>query len=244
MSNSPKTSPAPPGPAAADSLSGDLLWAYVLPFGAYLGLTAVEAQGWHGLSYPVAYTLKLACVVGLLWWFRDAYPRFSSRGVGWGVVAGLVGIVVWLVGDRVQGAIPGLNSLVEGWLGQRVGFNPFPDETRTTGQWVFLGIRLLGLCLVVPLMEEIFWRGFLARFLIRDQFTLVPEGTFTPASFGLVVAGFVAVHPELLAATAWGILINLLWRRTANLWACIAMHAITNALLGAWILGRHEWRLW
>ncbi len=93
-------------------------------------------------------------------------------------------------------------------------------------------------------MEEIFWRGFLARYLIKEQFTTVPQGVFTPASFAIVTALFVAVHPELLAATAWGVLINLLYRQTANVWACVVMHGVTNALLGAWILKTGDWRLW
>ena len=234
----PESAPAKP-PRASDPLL-----AYVLPFGAYLGMTALESQAWTGLSYQAVYTLKLIVVLGLLWWFRRAYPAPSTRGVAWGVVLGILGIVVWLGLDRLQAAIPGLNSLVEQWLGKREGFQPFPDATRTPGQWLFLGIRLLGLCAVVPVMEEIFLRGFLARYLINEQFTTVPEGTFTVTSFLVVTAGFVAVHPELLAAAAWGALINLLWLRTKNVWACVAMHATTNALLGAWILTRSDWRLW
>ena len=59
-----------------------------------------------------------------------------------------------------------------------------------------------------------------------------------------MTALFTLVHPELLAALVWGAAINLLLYRTRNLWACVAMHATTNALLGVYILATNSWELW
>jgi len=97
---------------------------------------------------------------------------------------------------------------------------------------------------IVPVMEEVFWRGFLARYLLADDFRNAPQGVFTPLSFLMVTLAFASVHPEILAAIAWGTMINLLYRRTANLWACVVMHAVTNGLLGGYILATGNWHLW
>lgn len=228
----------------APKSGGDVV-AYVAPFIVYVLLTSVESKGWLGLGYEAWYSLKAVAVAGTLLWYRRAYPSFSTRGLPLGVAAGVVGIVVWLVLARVQELIPGLNDWIASFLGSRSEYNPFGEEGATAAQIGFVAVRLIGLAVIVPVMEEMLWRGFLARYLINsDDFSAVPQGTFTASSFAIVTAAFVAVHPELLAATAWGILINLLYRRTQNVWACVAMHAVTNALLGGWILATGAWKLW
>ena len=103
---------------------------------------------------------------------------------------------------------------------------------------------MLGLAVVVPLMEEVFWRGFLIRYLVNDDFESVPQGTYTPLSFWVVVLLFTLAHPELLAAAIWCAGINLVLYRTKNLWACIVAHAVTNLLLGVYILASGAWVLW
>ncbi|HTI49696.1 MAG TPA: CPBP family glutamic-type intramembrane protease, partial [Planctomycetaceae bacterium] len=72
----------------------------------------------------------------------------------------------------------------------------------------------------------------------------VPPGVFTRFSFVVVTLAFASVHPELLAALAWGALVNAVYYKTANLWACVVMHAVTNGLLGAYILATANWQLW
>ena len=220
------------------------LWAYVGPFVAYMVLTSIEGKGWLGLPYEAWYSLKVLVVLGLLWQFYREWPRWNTRGVGLGVALGILGVVLWLALDRLQELIPGLSALVTSIMGTREGFDPFSRQGVSLNSIAFLLVRLTGLALVVPIMEEIFWRGFLARFLIDEKFTQVPQGQFTTLSFWIVTAAFVAVHPELLAALAWGALVNWLYHKTGNIWACVAMHAVTNLLLGAWILVTGDWRLW
>jgi CAAX prenyl protease-like protein len=126
----------------------------------------------------------------------------------------------------------------------RVGYDPFSSDGSAVARGTFIAVRLTEMVLIVPVMEELFWRGFLARYLIDDDFENVPQGVFTRYSFVLVTLAFASVHPEILAAITWGAMINLLYQRTANLWACVVMHAITNGLLGAYILATGNWHLW
>ena len=218
--------------------------AYVAPFVAYMLFTSIEGKGWLGIPYEGWYCLKVLVVLGLLWHFHRQWPRWSSNGLGLGALMGVAGLVLWLALDWLQGVIPGLNAMVASLLGNREGFQPFETHGVTLHSIAFVLVRLTGLALVVPIMEEIFWRGFLARYLIDEKFTQVRQGTFTTQSFWIVTAAFVAVHPELLAALAWGALINWLYKQTGNVWACVVMHAVTNLLLGGWILTTGDWRLW
>lgn len=217
---------------------------YVVPFLAYVVPTSFESSGVVGLSYESIYTLKALLSAVLLWTFRRSYPPFSTAGFRLAVLAGLVGVVVWIVLAHVQTLIPGFTALVEKILGSRAGFDPFAADGSAARRIAFIALRLTGLAVIVPLMEEIFWRGFLARYLIDEDFRNVPQGKFTRFTFAAVTVAFATVHPELLAALAWGALVNEVYRRTANLWACVVMHAVTNALLGAYVLATGNWQLW
>lgn len=229
--------------ASADKFNRSIL-AWVAPFAVFMVLTMLETQKWLGVGYEVLYTVKAVVVAALLLHFRREYPPFSATGTGLAVVAGVIGCAVWIALDSLQGMIPGVPALVSQVFGSRAGYDPWGEEGFSLLRCVFVGIRLFGLAVVVPVMEEIFWRGFLARYLISDDFRNVPQGQFTAASFAIVTLAFAAVHPEVLAAIAWGAMINLLYQRTANVWACVVMHAVTNMLLGIYILTTGHWQLW
>lgn len=219
--------------------------AYVLPFALFLLLTTLEGWGPLAEVYPVVYTAKVIIVAAAWWYFRKQYPAPSARGLGIGVVVGVLGIGVWVVLSRwvPSWSLPGIPA---DWLsgGTRMGFNPWEAIETPVGQWLFVLIRLAGLAVVVPLMEEVFWRGFLARWLISDDFERIPVGTYSHVSFAVVTIAFALAHPEFLAALIWGAAVNGLLYYTKNLWTCIVAHAVTNALLGAYVLASGAWELW
>jgi CAAX prenyl protease-like protein len=135
------------------------------------------------------------------------------------------------------------------WLGfpaRRYGFDPEFFGASGCSYALNLGVRLLRLVVVVPLIEEIFWRGFLLRYLIDEDFTRVPFGTFSWKSFCIVSAAFCLEHspPDWPAALATGILYNFLACRTRNLAACVFAHAVTNFLLGIYVLHTRQWGFW
>lgn len=219
--------------------------AYVAPFLLYVIPTMIETKGWLGIPYEAICTLKGVLSAGAMWMLRSHYPKFSTKGFGIAVVAGFVGLIAWVLLDKLQNEVAIIRQLT-GWLfdGSRAGFDPFADGGLTAARAAFVAVRLIELTLIVPLMEEFFWRGFLSRYLIADDFQNVPHGRFTPISMLIVTLAFASAHPELLAAIVWGLMINRLYQKTENLWACIVMHAITNGLLGAYILLTQSWNLW
>jgi CAAX prenyl protease-like protein len=109
-----------------------------------------------------------------------------------------------------------------------------------------LGCRFLRLVIVVPLVEEIFWRGFLLRWLIDADFTKVPLGTFEWKSFLIVAVLFMLEHApaDWPAAILTGALFNLVAVRTRSLSSCVLVHAITNLLLGIFILRTGQTGFW
>jgi CAAX prenyl protease-like protein len=126
------------------------------------------------------------------------------------------------------------------------GFNPGFFGDRGWPYWLNLGTRFLRLVVVVPLLEEIFWRGFLLRYLIDEDFVRVPMGAFSWLSFTVVAVGFCFEHsmPDWPAAFLTGALYNLVAYRTRSLSSCVLAHAVTNALLGAYVLRTGQWGFW
>lgn len=218
------------------------LFAFVGPFAVFMVMTWLEGRPELKPHYPFVYPAKIALVCIVLFAGRKLWPPFASRGLLLGVLVGAVGLPVWVLLAKVD-LLSLLPEPIGGWIaGSRSGLDPTEFDGPTLG--AIITVRLLGLALVVPLMEELFWRGFLMRFFIAEPFQKVPIGTYTRSSFIIVTLAFVAAHPEIVAALVWGAAINVLLYRTKNLWACMAMHATTNALLGAYILATGSWHLW
>lgn len=214
--------------------------AYLLPFALFLALGVFESIESLRSYYPWIYTVKIA-LVALAWWsLRGNYPRPRARGVGMGIAFGVVGLVLW-----VGLAAESLDRFLPSWLaGTRVAYDPFAEIPSQAGAASFLLVRFFGLALVVPLVEEVVWRGLALRWLVDESFERVPIGTFTPWSFAVVTVLFALVHPEILAALVWGALANGVVYLTKNLWAAIAMHITTNLLLGIYVLKTGKWFLW
>jgi len=209
--------------------------AYVAPMAAFVLLTQLEPRS--GAAYPWLYTAKIALVAGLMTVFRrawrDARPRPGALLPG--ILVGLAVFAEWVLIERF---VPYPR------LGARTGFNPFQAIQDPLQRGAFLAARFWGLVLLVPLMEELFWRSFLLRWLSRPQFNGVPIGEFTWGAFWLVAAGFALAHPEWLPALICAVAYGLLLRRTRSLYACVVAHSVTNLALGAHVVATGAWHLW
>jgi uncharacterized protein len=231
--------------------------AYTLPFALFMLGLVVEGLDFAKSYYPYVHTAKLVAVTLAIGWGWRYYPALKLRGLSLGLLLGAVGGVIWIVlctWSFEQRILPQLVELLASWLNwpelkewlrpaSRTAYDPFTQLGSYQG-WIFSIVRLFGLVLVVPIMEEVFWRGFLNRYLVDEDWQRVPWGRFTRFSFSLVTLAFVLAHTEWTAALVWGVGINLVLIWTRNLWACIAAHAASNAVLGYYILAYDQWRLW
>jgi CAAX prenyl protease-like protein len=136
-------------------------------------------------------------------------------------------------------------ALSEGWTTfsvEREGFRPVAADGRT--DWLLAALRLFGLALVVPVMEELFWRSFLMRWIERRDFLAVDPRRVGALAFALSSALFALEHSQWLAGLVAGAAYAWLYRRTGNLWIPVLSHAVTNGTLGFWILATGNWRFW
>jgi CAAX prenyl protease-like protein len=109
---------------------------------------------------------------------------------------------------------------------------------------LFLAVRFAGLAAIVPLIEEMFLRGFLMRYFARADWWNVPIGTPDRIGVAAAIVLPVLMHPqEALAAVIWFGAVAWLVIRTRNVWDCVAAHAITNLLLGIYVVASGEWWL-
>ena len=219
--------------------------ANLAPFLAFLlilGLGEVVAHLGDGRAFwvfnqPRYWVFPLQTVVCAVLLIRG-WPYYELRApkkLLFSVGIGILALLLWIAPQE--------------WLGapQRTdGFDP--TFFGATG-WPYaanLAVRFLRLVVIVPLLEEIFWRGFLLRYLINEDFTRVPFGTFSWLSFGIVTAGFCIEHspPDYPAAILTGMLYNLVAYRTRSLSSCVLTHAVTNALLGIYVLRTGQWGFW
>lgn len=202
-------------------------------------------------GYPVAYSclaVALCLVMVGLWLSLPKEQRSKSKPhlrIWPGIIVGLAGIALW-IGLCELDLERSIGQFLPKFLrpGERVGYNPFEELSTVGSAWTFIGFRLLGIALVVPIAEELFWRGFLLRWLIDPEWERVPIGEYTFASCMIVTLMFTLAHPEWLAAATYCLLINglLYWKR--DLWLCIVAHAVSNLALVVYVLNFEQWELW
>ncbi|QDS96980.1 CAAX prenyl protease-related protein [Adhaeretor mobilis] len=196
--------------------------------------------------YPVVYTVKIALVIAAMIAVWPGYRTFPFHVSPLAIVVGVVGVVLWIVLCKLDLEVMLLKPIGLGWLveaGERSAFNPL-EQLKDTPLWAFgfLAIRLIGLAIVVPVIEEFFLRGLVMRFVVNDNFDRVPFGYVTPLAIIAGTAVPMLMHPaELLAAFVWFSLITWLMVRTKNIWDCVVAHAVTNLLLGIYVIATGEW---
>ena len=202
----------------------------VPPFLGHLG-----SQFWLRSAEYWIYPLQtILCAVLLVRFWREY--DFHQVAKIW--LIGVLGVLVFLLWISPQQFF--------GFSARRDGFDPNVFAGQGLLYWPTITLRLVRLVVVVPLVEEIFWRGFLLRFLINERFETVPFGAFSWTSF-IVVAGlfgFSHAPPDWVAAVITGAIYNIVAYQTKSLLACVLTHAITNLLLGIWILQTQQWGFW
>lgn len=219
------------------------LAAYGVPFLIFLaGLALVAAlknpsAAALGLRHPEywVYPLQTVFCAGALVFYWKQYDFGKRGGWGLGLAAGVLVLGIWVAPQALLGG-----------AARTEGFDPTVFAEGSLVYWLTLGARFMRLVVIVPLVEELFWRGFLMRYLIRDDFTEIAVGTFRWNSFLLVAVFFMFGHqsPDWPAALACGVIYNFVVVRTGSLSASVLAHAVTNLGLGCYIMLTRQWGFW
>ena len=200
-----------------------------------LALKKIGNLFWLSSAEYWIYPAQTISCGGLLIWFRREYDFGRPRHI---ILIALVGVIVFLLWISPQQFL--------GAPKRSTGFNPDIFQASAMAYWTATLLRFLRLVVVVPLVEEIFWRGFLLRFLIDENFDRVRFGTFSWLSFMVVTLAFSLSHSKAdwPAALLTGMVYNGVAYRTKSLSSCILTHAITNLFLGLWIMKTKQWGFW
>jgi uncharacterized protein len=232
-----------PSTSRGETPTADML-PYVLPMFAYVALGGLESylpqvdSHPSPVWYPIAYGIRVVIVGAMAWYYRstwrDLRPFPTVTSIVLGVVSGLIVTALWVGLDELYPALP--------FLGKRVSFDPTPmSHAARVG---FYAVRLIGLVVLVPLIEELFWRSFLIRWLIDPDFRRVPIGRVTLFSAAATSVLFAVAHPEWLPALLTGLLWAWLLHQTRSLSACLISHVVANLALGIYVIQFGAWRFW
>jgi CAAX prenyl protease-like protein len=229
-------------PIAVFTLAGVMEPSPDAPGGNLLGLAIPYS------AYPLVYTAKIALTLAAMAFVFPGYRQFRRPPGLLAVLVGAAGVVVWVGLWRLSNLL-GLTNLLDHWLGysQRPAFDPLGQLASSPAwAWTFLAVRFFGLVVVVPVIEEFFLRGFLLRLVVDQDWSQVPFGAVNRAAVAVSVILPMLWHQpaEYLAAAAWFGMITWLMVRTRNPWDCVLAHAVTNLLLGVYVVVWHEWTLW
>ncbi len=212
---------------------------YVAPFVAFL-LATVVGHGrppGPGFWYPVSVALGIAF---LLLFSRQVLTIRISRFAG-SILLGAAIFAVWVAPDLLWPSYRTHLLFQNGLTGEV--HSHLPDFLRTS-VW-FLALRAGSSVLLVPLVEELFWRAWLMRYAVSKDFERVPFGTYSAPAFWITAALFASEHgPYWDVGLLAGIAYNWWMVRTRSLGDCILAHTVTNALLAAYVIGGGHWQYW
>lgn len=213
---------------------------YILPFAVFMVWLGV------GPALPVSPRVEaiirvtvLLAVIALV--ARPVLSFRMERPIGT-LLVGVGVFVLWILPDQLM---PGYRDsvLFQNALTGRVE-SSMAVEART--DLVVILLRFLRAALIVPIVEELFWRGWLPRWIdASDDFRRRPLGAFTTFSFVATVILFGMEHgPFWDVGIAAGIIYNWWMIKTRSLGDLIWCHAVTNACLSGWVVLAGQWQYW
>ena len=191
--------------------------AQILPFFVFV-LSALLVSTFTedaGAYYPVRALAMAAALLAVWPYLRQLYWRVDS----FAVAAGIFVAAYWIYFAPSNDDFP-----------PYAGFGP-----------VFVSIwivcRIVGTSLFVPVIEELFFRGYLLDRLSPKQ---APVWRVIAAVL-ISSALFAALHGRFAEAAAAGVIFALVKLRKNNVADAIVAHMIANALIAAWAVWMQDW---
>ena len=211
-----------------------------VPFVVFMALLALRGYlpDSFGIDARWIYGAQTLIVAGLLATYRRSYGELvrqtlpDAREAGRAIVVGIAVFAVWV---RLDAPWMQLGEATATFV---------PLDAAGQPIWPLIALRLAGAALVVPVMEELFWRSFLMRWVQHPGFERVDPQTVGYKAVLLSTFVFTLAHTLWLAAVIAGLAYALLYRRTGKLWTAVIAHAVTNGLLGLWVIWSGRWEFW
>jgi uncharacterized protein len=218
--------------------------ARVAPYIIFVALTALQGQ----FGDASRYWFYLAKTIVGIWLVWAMWPAVKELRWTFSIEAVLVGvgvIVLWIALDPYYPKLDELFPKFFGRSGPTKLWNPHEQFGAGSAlAWAIIAARVLGSTLIVPPLEETFFRSFLYRNVVQKDFEQVSLKTFRFGAFLITSVIFGFIHREWLAGILCGMAYQWLVLRKGHLGDAMTAHAISNFLLGAWVVYKGAWEFW
>ncbi|MFN7923435.1 MAG: CAAX prenyl protease-related protein [Bryobacteraceae bacterium] len=211
---------------------------WVLPMAVFILFLAIGDV--FGLG-PWEYVLRCIVLSAVLVIFSRRVIDLRVNFIWASIALGFAVFAIWIAPDLL---IPGYRThwLFQNSITGKVSSSMASNHQQDTWVLVFRAVRAV---ILVPIIEELFWRGWLMRWLVDRDFEKVPLGTYTGEAFWLPALLFAAEHgPYWEVGLAAGIAFNWWMVRSKSLGDCILAHAAANAALSAYVVLAGKWEYW
>jgi CAAX prenyl protease-like protein len=185
--------------------------------------------------------LRVTVMTAVLWFIARPVIDLRVRNLVATVAIGIAVFVVWIAPDLL------FKGYRHFWLFENA-LTGKAETSMSSGaalNWPVLALRMIRAVVIVPIIEELFWRAWMMRWLIDNDFEKVPLGKYTAQSFWIVAVLFASEHGAYWdVGLAAGIIYNWWMVRTRSLGDLILAHAVTNGILGAYVIAFGKWEYW
>lgn len=217
--------------------------ARALPFLVWVILTSLQGKFGAASAYWI-YAAKTLIGAWMIWEVRRVILElrwtFNARSIG-------VGAILFALWVGLDGQHPTLGQLFSKSSPQEhAAWNPFRFFGEgSAGAWLLVALRIFGTAVVVPPIEEAFYRSLMYRSIAQPDFENCPLTRFSWKPFLITSVVFGLVHPDQwIAGIVCGVAFQWLALRRGDLGECMAAHGTTNLLLGVYVVWKGAWQFW
>ncbi len=213
--------------------------AYIAPFLIFIGMLAIQKS----LAFlgDWEYAVRVLVVGASIWFFSRKVLDFKVRFFAPSLAIGVATFFLWIAPD----------SIFPGWRQHWLFTNSVMGEVKISlsaeqlASPILLLFRTISAALLVPILEELFWRAWMLRWLVKKDFEELPMGSCDRQSFWIVAALFAVEHgPYWEVGLLTGIVWNWWMTRTKSLGDLIFVHATTNLVLSLYVIWTKKWHFW
>ena len=219
-----------------NSPAGTLAW--VGPFAVFVAWLALDKH--LPIANPAKEVLRDVVILASILGFSQRV--LPTRAPYWlaSIALGIAVFALWIAPD----------FLISGWREHWIFQNSITGRLKTSIPPteltpLMLVLRTARAALLVPIVEELFWRGWLPRWLQDTNFARIPLGQYTRFAFWATALLFAAEHGSYWeVGLLCGVIYNWWMRRTRSLGDLILVHAVTNLALSLYVIATRRWEFW
>lgn len=196
-------------------------------FSSMLVVSALSDQTAINWLYPIPVAAGVAALLYCWPQYNLRLPKIQL----WPLLYGAAVFAIWII---LHPNSPDLDSEMDALLNQ--------SGTAVSLSWIV--VRVIGSVLVIPIVEELVFRGYLLSRLAKQDVQLTGAIPFSWLALILSSVVFGLLHQAWLAGMIAGFAYAGLRYRSSSIWAPIIAHALTNGLIASYVLTTGTWSLW